>query len=325
MADDKHCETWKQFYWRWFKTAFEHPWTITDSLATSLPLVLSLFAWLGSKLHWLPVISEPTVNRLVWQVPLGVLAIVSVFRIIPAPYWIYRERHFAAAKRESELAQQLQEASQFSTPIDPVVELMRERQRLEIERQPLLEAEECGIKVIPTIKVGKDESDYRKEKIERINRDIAEINEQIKTRSIAPAKSAGLNLNKEWKELAARFETLPNYVRADWQCNRRNNQTEYENWNFAGGTNTQVETLCRYAGKLLMQSPNIMGQLSANVTEQSDLAWKWLVFLKEHKRAFKHEGASLPTEDGTIVLLGTINHIGVVSQNACLDCAGAEL
>lgn len=192
-------------------------------------------------------------NRLMWQAPLGIMLVLSLVRIILAPYWIYRERHLAAVERENELAQ------------------------------------------------------------------------QVKTHSIALTKSAGLNLKNEWKELAGRFETLPNYVRADWQCNRRNNQTEYENWNFAGGTNTQVETLCRYAGTLLTKSPNIASQLSGDITNQPNPVWMWLSFLKTHRGAFSHNGASLPSEDGTIILMGTINHIGVASQTACLDCASAEL
>jgi hypothetical protein len=246
MSDDNHCETWQQFYRRWAKTTFEHPWGIAEKIGTVLAFGLPLIAWLASKWRWLPVIPEPVMNRLMWQAPLGIMLVLSLFRIILAPYWIYRERHLAAVEREKELAGQL-------------------------------------------------------------------------------SVRAELNLNKEWKELAARFETLPNYVRADWQCNRRNNQTEYENWNFAGGTNTQVETLCRYAGKLLMQSPNIMANLPENITTQSDPAWKWLFFLKDRRNAFSHNGPYGQTDDGTIILLGTINHIGIASQNACLDCAAAEL
>jgi hypothetical protein len=246
MAADNHCETWQQFYWRWAKTTFEHPWSITEKIGTVLALGLPLFAWLASKWHWLPVIPEPVLSPLMWQVPLGMLAILILIRIIPAPYWIYRERHSAAVESERELTQQL-------------------------------------------------------------------------------TARAEVNLKKEWKELAARFETLPNYIRADWQCNRKNNETIYENWNFAGGTNTQVETLCRYAGKLLMKSPHIRRQLSAQITEQSDPAWNWLFFLKERRNAFSQNGAYGQTEDGTIILMGTIYHIGVASQTACLDCVAAEL
>jgi len=338
MHDSNHCDTWREFYWRWAKTTFEHPWSITETIATILALGFPLLAWLDSRWHWFPVIPEPTMNRLMWEVPIVILVVLSLIRIVLTPYWIYRDRHAAAVHRERELEQQLdrmttaheklksdlQDASTAFT--NPVVELIRERQRLERERQPLQEAEECGIKVIPAHKIGKDESDYRKEKIERINRDIAEIDSQLRTRSTKPNEpSASLNLQKEWKELASRFAKLPNYVRADWQCNRKDNKTIYEMWHFAGNTTTQVETLCRYAGTLLMKSPKITQKLSANITKQPDPAWKWLFFLKEQTNSFGHGGIPGQGEDGTLYLLGSICNIGGVSETVCLDCAAAEL
>jgi hypothetical protein len=131
--------------------------------------------------------------------------------------------------------------------------------------------------------------------------------------------------SSEWKELAARFEKLPNHIGANWQCQRKNNATVYEAWDFTGGIETQAQTLCRYAGRLLMKSPNVMHKLSENVTKQSDPGWKWLVFLKEHTHSFRHDGMPGQGEDGTLYLLGSIYQIGIVSQTVCLDCAGVEL
>lgn len=140
--------------------------------------------------------------------------------------------------------------------------------------------------------------------------------------------STELHYGSEWKELAAKFEKLPNYVRAGWQCHRKNNETIYEAWDFSGGTDTQVETLCRYAGRLLMQSPVVASKLSETVTKQSNPVWMWLVFLKEHTHSFKYDG--LPGQSGesgdvTLYLMGSIYNIGVVSATMCLECAAVEL
>jgi hypothetical protein len=143
--------------------------------------------------------------------------------------------------------------------------------------------------------------------------------------SLGKNRGKELHYSSEWKELAARFESLPNYVSASWQCHRKDNETVYEAWDFSGGANSQVETLCRYAGRLLMKSPNVMHKLSENVTRQSDLGWKWLIFLKEHTHSFKYDNMPGQGEDGTLYLLGSIYQIGIVSHTLCLDCAGVEL
>jgi hypothetical protein len=136
-----------------------------------------------------------------------------------------------------------------------------------------------------------------------------------------------LHHSSEWKELSARFEKLPNYVSAGWQCHRRNNETIYEAWDFSGGSDAQVKTLCGYAGRLLMKSPTIVNKLSENVTKQLNPAWMWLVFLKEHTHSFKYDGPLESGEKGdvTFYLMGSIHNIGVVSATACLDCAAIEL
>jgi hypothetical protein len=245
MSDENHSETWKQFYWQWIETIFERPWSIAEKVATVLALGLPLLAWLATKWHRLPALPEPIINSLLWQVPVGMLIVLSLIRIVPAPYWIYKKRHTAA---------------------------------LESERK---------------------------------------LNKKLKTQSDA-------SLKNEWKDLGARFATLPNHIRVDWQCDRKNNQTVYENWRFAGDTNTPVETLCRYAGKLLLKSHSMTQQLPEYITQQADPAWTWLFFLKDCRKAFSQQSGYGQSEDGTIILLGSIYHIGASSQNACLDCEVSE-
>jgi hypothetical protein len=43
--------------------------------------------------------------------------------------------------------------------------------------------------------------------------------------------------NAEWKELAARFEKLPNGIRADSQIDRKNQKTTYDLWTLHGDRN----------------------------------------------------------------------------------------
>lgn len=137
------------------------------------------------------------------------------------------------------------------------------------------------------------------------------------------AASAG---SADWKDLADRFEQLPHHVRAVWQCNRLNNQTLYEEWRFAGGATEPWETLCRYAGVLLMKSPNVLQHLSDSAKQQSNAAWRWLYFLKENHRALGYGDSHPPVdEQGTIYLMGSIENVSGKSALACIECAALEL
>src|SRR6266571_397172 len=62
---------------------------------------------------------------------------------------------------------------------DPWLHLFRARQELEAELQKLIKKEEAGIKIVPVMKIGKDESDYRKERIERLKRDIEDLTKRM--------------------------------------------------------------------------------------------------------------------------------------------------
>jgi hypothetical protein len=104
-----------------------------------------------------------------------------------------------------------------------------------------------------------------------------------KRRELAEAVAKPPVSSVDWRGLAANFEKLGNYLEADWQCNRRANQTVYENWAFkARSPAEQGEALCRYAGTLIAKSPNVQNKLSDNARLQTDPAWRWLYFLKEN-------------------------------------------
>jgi hypothetical protein len=130
----------------------------------------------------------------------------------------------------------------------------------------------------------------------------------------------------EWKDIANRFEKVGLAVSAQWQCNRQNNQTTFENWTFSGTYRKPCETLCRFAGTLLAKSPNISHKLSASSLQQSDPAWRWLFYLKENHNALDLNSGVPPIgDDGTIYLMGTISNVASVSARVCMECAALEL
>ena len=156
---------------------------------------------------------------------------------------------------------------------------------------------------------------------------VAEHRARIAAESeISKKAEKELHYSSEWKELSARFEKLPRHV-SGWQCQRKNNETIHETWDFSGGADAQVKTLCGYAGRLLMKSPAVLSELSENVTKQINPVWMWLVFLKEHAHSFKHDGQLQSGEKGDVTLyfMGSIHNIGDVSATVCLDCAAVEL
>jgi hypothetical protein len=153
--------------------------------------------------------------------------------------------------------------------------------------------------------------------------------EQLRA-ELAEAKKADAparDWNAEWKELSGKFEKVGLDVSAQWQCNRRNNQTIFENWNLSGTYRKQCEALCVFAGALLLKSPNASPGLSELARQQSDPVWRWLFFLKENHNALSSGLGSLPQidSDGTIYLMGHISNLAVVSAQACMECAALEL
>ncbi len=70
---------------------------------------------------------------------------------------------------------------------DSRLALMQERQRLEAKLQPLVEIEEGPIQVHPLVEMVPSESDYRREEIKRIRRDIADIDRQLGSTSVPAA------------------------------------------------------------------------------------------------------------------------------------------
>jgi hypothetical protein len=153
-------------------------------------------------------------------------------------------------------------------------------------------------------------------------------NEERKAKegALAALNTQSGTTSAEWKDLANRLEKVGLNVSAQWQCNRRNNQTTFENWTFSGTYSKPCETLCRFAGTLLAKSPHVSRKVSKLALEQSDPAWRWLFFLKENHDALAL-GSGMPPigDDGTIYLMGTISNVAAVSARVCMECAALEL
>lgn len=255
----------------------------------------------------------------------AVLVIYCLVQLVQIPAKLDDERARELAQREVEvttLKSAVSRAEQSS--IGPFLALLRERQRLEDELQPLLEIEEAGIQVVPAIKIGKDESDYRREKIEHLRRDIAAVNAQIDSLSRAPS----LSLAAEWKELAGRFAKTSQFLRAHWQhggMGKTGNQAT-ETWRFAGDLSGErdFEPLCRLAGKMLLRSSKALAKTSKQTQAEEDDVRRWLYFLKDRGAMTMRDGYAIVEESREAILFGSINDVANASKNACLYCAAEE-
>lgn len=132
---------------------------------------------------------------------------------------------------------------------------------------------------------------------------------------------------REWKELAARFERLPTICSASLETNRNKNQTTYELWTINDDNNGSCRTLCEYAGRLLVKSPNALKRASEHTQQQSAHVERWLYFLKDNRCISQNPYGGLPPigEDGTIYFLETVRELASTSARICLECAAYEL
>ncbi|HTM90172.1 MAG TPA: hypothetical protein VL155_18350 [Terriglobales bacterium] len=265
-----------------------------------------------------------------WQVWLIGVLLIALIMLFEGSYRHHRETTYIYESAERKAAQELGALREkikelelkAGQPTDPTLMLLRERQRLEAELEPLLRIEEAGIKVIPTVKIGKDESDYRKEEIARLRRDIGTINAQLEPRTV-PASNR--DWPREWKELAAAFrEVATQRIRADWS-----RTSVGETWDITGGGNDasrRVQSLCKHAGDLLIASPKISHRIPNELAVQSPMD-RWLFWVKAQTVAFQHTGQgieSLGNGQTSVISLGTIHDIAEISANLCLEFASEE-
>lgn len=253
----------------------------------------------------------------------GVLAVYCLVVIVQIPAKLDRERMAEISERETQVASLKAAVSKAeSTTTDPLICLVRERQKLESELQPLVAVEESGVKVFPQIKIGKDESDFRREKIDHLKRDIHALSTEIE--QLQSNRTA--TVATQWKELADRFGAAPQFARADWQhggLGKAGGQV-IETWRFAGDVNSQrtFEPLCRMAGKMLLGSPKALSKASKHTQAETDDVRRWLYFLKDRGAVSMNNGCGV--YEGGHIFMGSINDLATVSKNACLDCTAEE-
>ncbi len=213
---------------------------------------------------------------------------------------------------------------------DPWLHLFRARQELEAELQKLIKKEEAGIKIVPVMKIGKDESDYRKERIERLKRDIEDLTKRMVSLDqgkLETTEARGkTTLNRDWPGDWRLMEDgfrrhSQSSVRATWQ---RASYGPIENWMVHGDHQyivREIEAFCIQSGKLLKispMSPPVSAQLLAEPSDRD----RWLYFLKE-KQLLSDISTGSETVDGETyaVTIGEINKLAMVSASVCVECA----
>src|SRR5438045_3391486 len=92
--------SWWRFYWLLLLEVLEHPWKWTDSIATLLGIIIPLI------IHFRPKM-EARMTPLVWEIPVGVFATLGVFRVMSAPFLLYRDHHTFASERHEALRGEL--------------------------------------------------------------------------------------------------------------------------------------------------------------------------------------------------------------------------
>jgi hypothetical protein len=274
------------------------------------------------------------------QVPPFVYWIVAVIGIFVACYQAWNEERIAKEKAVADKAVadlELAKAHEATVSAhnaktsDSWLSLLHSRQKLEEKLRPLLEIEESGVKVVPQIKIGKDESDHRREQIVRLKRDIEDISKRLTTKGETAVGGSQRDWAGDWKELSGRFEPLAKSgIRAD-SCKR----LDCETWSIAGGDRTasgRLATLCKHAGELLSKSPNASRGVPAAILAIPDAADRWFSYLKYAKPInFKSNGYGTEElndagekQTPIHIFLGTIDELPLASANVCLECAAKE-
>jgi hypothetical protein len=121
MDAAKH--TWKgqlgffTFYRRLLGEVLRPSWGWAETISTvfgiAIPLILRFFPEL-----------ERRMISLSWEIPVGVLAILSLVRLAMAPYWLYQDRHRAAENEETSLREELRQEKEKNLSDAPHFEVM---------------------------------------------------------------------------------------------------------------------------------------------------------------------------------------------------------
>jgi hypothetical protein len=218
---------------------------------------------------------------------------------------------------------------------NPWLQALNKRQRLQSELQEL-EKEELGIKVESAITFGKDESEYRKETIDRLKRDILETSnlmdlllhkQQEELQRNRHSKS--LDWGGEWKLAGDGFRVhYRSDIFAQWQHESPSNITT---WLLRGGdlfTRADVEAVCSRAGALLISCPGFDAVVTQEVKNIKSDWQRWLEYLREkHPMSNVASGSTYDADDKVAghIQIGDIHHVAAVSASECVKCAAIAL
>ncbi len=280
-------------------------WLVLGTVSTLLPFLPAKWSERFFSLNYLP-----KWHWYVWVIGFLFIAVIAVFE--------------GGHRQVKLLNAKIEESQALPNAVDPWIALLRERQKLEAELQPLLEVEECGIKIIPQMKIGKDEADYRKEQIERLRRDIEDIGRQlIRQRDAQHISPATLSMVSEWQALASRFEKLPADVRADW--NRGSDGIE--SWSIRAHGHEECESLCKLAGAMLLRSPRVSAELDETLRSEEAEVARWLYFLKKAKGLsdYQYGLEQIAENEQKPIYFGSIHGLASLSYRMCIECSAKEI
>jgi hypothetical protein len=303
----------------------------------------SAYAWhaLGGRVTLAQILKETVAPTAIGiGVALCALLVLWVWGIVATLLGDYRSMKETILERDKEIERLqtgVQRVAQTSTT-DPWLSLLHARKNLEVELQPLLEQEEAGIKVVPKVKIGKDESDYRRERINRLRRDIEDISKRLASEEVSkdtevslPIAIGGLRRDwpGDWKELSGKFaeiaKVLISPISADYFRN-----SDGESWSMRGGpaaTVRNLESLCKLAGNLLIASPSVARRLPSELHARTDPVHRWLFYLKNKGSAFNYTGYGTEILNGgkeAHCQMGSIEQLAAVSASECIACAADE-
>jgi hypothetical protein len=139
---------WKRYYTRWLAKAFNTPWMISGIVGAILSYV---FGYLQVRYpQW-----APTMNHLIWQIPLAAFFILAFIVIIVAPCRLYREDIKSARKEKdkSELDAKARESlleQQINTLQDRLSEQDASGPNIFIDYPEKVEGYQVGIPLVLT-------------------------------------------------------------------------------------------------------------------------------------------------------------------------------
>ncbi|HWZ44483.1 MAG TPA: hypothetical protein VNW97_13485 [Candidatus Saccharimonadales bacterium] len=97
--------TMAKFYFEWLKHILRS-WSIVDTVATITAIVVPVIARVRPELG-------AKMGDLIWQIPVGIFAILGGIRLFLAPYWIYKEKDDEAFSYQLLLEDKQREADEL--------------------------------------------------------------------------------------------------------------------------------------------------------------------------------------------------------------------